>query len=136
MATTKWANTSMLDAALAWVRTNAVKMTITTASIDDSSSAPSYSKITSTAALIAPYAMASVNIASAVIADGAVSGRKLTIPQVASIAVDASGTAARVCLFNSSGNVITYITTCTSQVLTSGNTVTCPAYSIEIRDPA
>ena len=131
--TTKWAADDIMDAALAWIKTNGVKMYVTKASID-SASVPSYSKITSSQALTAAISMAA--LASVAVQDGDTSGRKLPVPQVASIAVTASGAAARVCLVNDAGSgTVAYVTTCTSQSLTSGNTVTVPAWDIEIRDP-
>jgi len=133
MAVTKWSNDSMLDAALSWVKTNGAKMYVCTASVS-SASVPSYTKITSTAALTGAISMAS--LASVALANGDTSGRKLAVPQKASVAVTGSGTAARICLVNSSGSVVTYITTCTSQALTSGNTVTIPTWDIELRDPS
>lgn len=132
MAVTKWANDLIMDAALDWIKANAPKMYVCTASIS-SASVPSYTKITSTAALTG--AISAAAIASVALANGDTSGRKLAIPQFASVAVTGSGTAARVCLVNSVGSVITYVTTCTPQVLTSGNTVTIPTFDIEIRDP-
>lgn len=133
MAVTKYANDLMMDAALSWVKTNGTKMYVCTASIS-SASVPTYAKITSTAALTGAISMAS--LASVALANGDTSGRKLAVPQKASVAVTASGTAARICLVNSFGSVVTYITTCTSQSLTLGNTVTIPQYDIEIRDPS
>jgi hypothetical protein len=132
--TTKYCSDSMLDAALEWVKTNGKKMYVTTASID-SGSTPSYSKITSSAALTGAISMAS--LASVSLAAGDTSGRKLTVPQAASVSVTASGTAARICLVNSSGSgTVTYITTCTSQAVTTGNTITIPNFDIEVRDPS
>jgi hypothetical protein len=134
MAITKWSSDSMLDAALAWVQTNGKKMYVCTASIS-SASVPNYTKITVSAALTGAISMAS--LASVSLAAGDTSGRKLTVPQKASVAVTASGTAARICLVNSSGSgTVTYITTCTSQSLTSGNTVTVPPWDLEVRDPS
>ena len=133
---TKYANDSIMDAALDWIKSNGVKMWVCTASIC-SGSTPSYSKITSSAALTAAISMAA--LASVSIANGDTSGRKITVPEQASVAVvcsSSSATAARICLVNSSGSVITYYTTCTSQVVTSGNTITVPAWDIEIRDPS
>ena len=129
---TKYANDSIMDAALAWIKTNGVKMYVCTASIC-SGSTPSYSKITSSAALTAAISMAA--LASVSIANGD-SGRKITVPQQTSVAVTGSGAAARLCLVNSSGSVITYYTTVTSQSLASGNVLTVPAWDIEIRDPS
>ena len=133
MTISKYANDLMMDAALSWVKTNGVKMYVCTASIS-SASAVSYTKITSTAALTGAISISS--LASVALATGDVSGRKLAVPEKASVTVTASGTAARVCLVNSSGSVVTYVTTCTSQALTSGNTVTIPTWDIEVADPS
>lgn len=67
------------------------------------------------------------------IANGDTSGRKLTVAQQASISISASGTATHVCIDD--GTNLLYGTTCTSQALTSGGTVTVPAFDIEIADP-
>lgn len=69
------------------------------------------------------------------IANGDVSGRKLTIAQQASITIDSSGTATHVALSISGSSTLVAVTTCTSQVLTAGGTVTVPAWDIEIADP-
>ena len=65
-------------------------------------------------------------------ANGDASGRKLTIAQQAAISITATGTATHVVLDD---GVDIYVTTCTSQALTSGGTVTVPAWDIEIADP-
>jgi len=131
--TTKFANDSLMNAGLAWLKTNGPKMYVTTASID-SASVPSYTKVTATAALTGAI---TTGLASVSTAAGDTSGRKLAIPAAASVAVTATGTAARVCLVNSAGSgTVAYVTTCTSQVLTSGNTVSIPAWDVELRDPA
>jgi hypothetical protein len=67
-------------------------------------------------------------------ANGDVSGRKLTVEQQASIPIDASGTATHVILDD--GTTLLYVTTCTSQALTAGGTVTVPAWDIEVADPS
>lgn len=131
--TTKYSNDSALDAALNWIKTNGVKMYVTTASID-STSVVSYTKITTTAALTGAIA---VSWSAVSIANGSTSGRKIAVPAQSSQAVTATGTAARVCLVNSAGSgTVAYVTTCTSQALTSGNTVSIPAWNIELRDPS
>ena len=68
------------------------------------------------------------------IADGDASGRKVTIAQQSDISVTASGTANHIVL--SLTGTILLTTTCTAQVLTSGNTVTVPAFADEIASPA
>lgn len=70
------------------------------------------------------------------IADSSVSGRKVTIAQKATIAVATTGVADHVALYSTVTNKIYYITTCSSQALTStSNTVTIPAWDITIADP-
>jgi len=66
-------------------------------------------------------------------AAGDVSGRKLTVAQQAAISITASGTATHIVL-DDGVNILG--TTCTSQVLTIGGTVTVPAFKAEIADPA
>lgn len=68
------------------------------------------------------------------IADGDTSGRKVTIAQQADISITATGDADHVALDD--GTDLQYVTTATLQSLTSGGTVTVPAWDIEIADPA
>jgi len=85
---------------------------------------------------IAAVALADVAFATGDMtkANGDTSGRKVTQAQKSAITIDSSGTATHVCL--ASGSALLYVTTCTSQVLTAGGTVTVPAWDIEIADPA
>jgi hypothetical protein len=66
-------------------------------------------------------------------ANGDVSGRKTTLAAQASITVDATGSATHVCYDD--GTSLQGGTTCTTQSLTSGNTVTVPAHDVEFLDP-
>lgn len=63
------------------------------------------------------------------------SGRKLTSVQHSGITVDATGNAQHVAYGDSANSKLLYVTTCTLQGLTSGNTVTVPAWKIGIADP-
>lgn len=67
------------------------------------------------------------------IADGDASGRKVTVTQQSAVPIDSTGTATHVVLDD--GVTLLYVTTCTSQALTSGGTVTVPAWDVEIADP-
>lgn len=67
-------------------------------------------------------------------ANGDVSGRKVTIAQQSNIPVATSGTATHVALID--GSILLLVTTCTSQALTAGNTVTVPAWKDEIASPS
>jgi hypothetical protein len=67
------------------------------------------------------------------LANGDTSGRKCTIAAKSAVPVDTTGTATHVAICD--GTNLLYVTTCTSQALTSGNTVNFPAWDIEIADP-
>lgn len=86
----------------------------------------------------ATYALADVTMASTdfTVADGDVSGRKVTVAAKTGVLVDASGTYAHVALLDVSNSKLLYVTTGTSQALTAGNTVDFPAWDIEIADPS
>jgi len=66
-------------------------------------------------------------------ANGDTSGRKITVASQASMSITATGTADHVVIDD---GVSEYeVTTATSQALTSGGTVTSPAFDTEIADP-
>lgn len=67
------------------------------------------------------------------VANGDTNGRKVTVAQQADIDIDASGDADHITLDD--GTDLQYVTTCTLQTLTSGGTVTVPAWDVEIADP-
>lgn len=69
------------------------------------------------------------------IGNGDTSGRKAAVAQKASVTVASTGTATHVAIFSVAGNLLLYVTTCATQVLTKGNTVTIPTWDIELRDP-
>ena len=69
------------------------------------------------------------------IADAGGGGRQTTVSAQAAIAVLESGTATHICLTDGASKLL-FVTTCTSQVLTAGNTVTIPAWTITIGDPS
>lgn len=66
-------------------------------------------------------------------ANGDTNGRKVTVAAKSAVAIDTTGTATHVALCN--GSNLLYVTTCTSQLLTSGGTVDFPAWDVEIADP-
>jgi hypothetical protein len=67
------------------------------------------------------------------VGDGDTNGRKVRVEQQSAVPIDASGTATHISIDD--GSTLLYVTTCTSQALTSGGTVTIPAWDIEIADP-
>lgn len=118
----KWADASVLDAILDKVATSTT-MFVTT-------SQPANRAAAVTAAL------ATVSVSSGDFAKsaGTPNGRKLTIAQKSNIAVTATGSSTHVCLADAT--TLLYVTTVTAQTLTSGNTVTVPAWTITESDPS
>lgn len=70
------------------------------------------------------------------IADGDTNGRKITVAQQSDIDIDASGDADHIVLADQANTRLIYVTTCTSQSLTSGGTVTVPEWDVELSDPS
>jgi hypothetical protein len=122
----KVAENAFLDGALNILKTTCTRMTVT-------SGQPAGSP--STVAQIDAVKLADVVMANGdfTLADGDTSGRKVSMTAKSGVAIDASGTATHVCLDNGTNQL--YVTTCTSQALTSGNTVNIPLWKIEIADP-
>lgn len=118
----KWANDSVMDAALDVYATGTV-MTACSA------------QPTTRTEAVTTYALADVTLAGGdyTKANGDASGRKVTFASKSGVTVDTSGTANHVAI--SSGSALLLVTTCTSQALTAGNTVTFPAFDAEIGDP-
>ena len=68
-------------------------------------------------------------------ADGDANGRKVAVNSASGLTVSSTATASHVALADSVASKLWYVTTCTAQGLTSGNTVNVPAWDIEIADP-
>lgn len=122
----KSVNDAVLDAALNVIKTNDIRQAICSAD------PVNYAGIA--AVLLAEATMASGDFT---IADGTTSGRKITMAAKSGNLITTSGTATHVVLHDNS-SIMHYGTTCTSQALTANgsNTVSLPAWTIEIADPA
>jgi hypothetical protein len=68
-------------------------------------------------------------------ANGDTSGRKVTIAAKSGVTVDNNGTATHVVIARTTDSTLRDVTTCTSQVVTAGNTVNFPAWKHEVLDP-
>lgn len=68
------------------------------------------------------------------IADGDTSGRKVTVAAQEDLEIDESGTATHVAICDNTSLLL--VTTCSSQALTQGGTVTVGTFKCEIRDPS
>lgn len=120
----KSVNNDVLDGALDIIKDNCNIMTVCSA------------EPTGRTEAVTTYALgdAAMLTGDFTIADGDTSGRKATVSSKSSINVDSTGTGTHVALCD--GTRLLYVTTCTSQALTSGNTITFPAWDIEIADPS
>lgn len=118
----KWANDSVLDAYLDKVATGTQILVTTT------------QPTTRANALSAALATASLASGDFTKADATPNGRQVTIAQKASVPVTATGSATHVAIVD--GTNLLYVTTCTAQTLTSGNTVTIPAWTASVSDPS
>ncbi len=73
----------------------------------------------------------------AALANGDSSGRKMTVNQHSGVTVSATGGGDHVALLSSATvSTLWYVTTATSQTLTSGNSLTVQGWDIEIADPS
>lgn len=122
----KSANDAIMDAALDVIAT-------ATRQIACSAQPTTYTEANST------YALADVTMAGGdyTKANGDTSGRKVTMAAKSGVLIDTSGTATHVALVRVSDTTLLYVTTCTSQALTANgsNTVSFPAWDVEIADP-
>ena len=120
----KWANDLVMDAALDYIAGSTI---LTVCYLQPTT----YTEATST------YKLADVVVDSGDFtkANGDTSGRKVTVAAQSGVAVDTTGTATHIALATTTGSTLRYVTTCTNQSLTAGNTVNVPAFDIEIADP-
>ena len=118
----KWANDLFMDAALDYLATGTTLLVCSSQPADR------------TAALAAALADVVIDSGDFTKANGDTSGRKVTIGAQSNVPIDTSGTATHVAIITASA--LLYVTTCTSQALTSGGTVTVPAWDVEVADPA
>lgn len=121
----KWSNDLFMDAALDYLDQ-------CTLMIACSAQPTTYAEATTTYALADVVMTADTDYTKA---NGDTSGRKATVAAKSTVTVDASGTATHIALCRTADSSLRYVTTCTSQALTAGNTVNFPAWDVEIADP-
>jgi hypothetical protein len=120
----KTQNDLMLDAALDYIKNNTTQECVCNAQ------PTTYAEAISTYKLALRTGLTSGSFTGP--ADGDTGGRKLSVNQQATITVDTSGNATHIALC--SGSVLLYVTTCTSQALVAGNTVTVPLWKMTLGD--
>ena len=130
----KWSNDENMDAMLNNIKNNATRLCVCSAQ------PTTFAEATTTYdGGASKYKLAIKTISSTDFtgpADGDVSGRKLTVNEASGITVDATASATHIALCDFDDSKLLYVTTCTSQALTLGNTVTVPAFDIEVADPS
>lgn len=124
MATSRWANDSVMDASLDHVAT------CTALRVCAGSSNPA----DRAAAVAATLATVTLDSGDYTKANGDVSGRKVTVGQQANMDIDTSGDAT--CVTLDDGTTLRYVVPSTTQALTEGGKVTSPPFDIEILDPS
>lgn len=119
----------VLDAALNYIKNNCNRMTAC-------SQEPTTYTEGNTTYNLAQQAMVSGDFTVAA-GDGGGTSRKVTVAAKSGVSVTGAGTqnATHVALLNTTGSELLYVTTCTQQALTNGNTVNFPSWKIEIASP-
>lgn len=130
----KWANDIIMDTGLQVIKTGITSYGPCNKMVACSAQPTNYTEANATYAL----ADAAMSGSDFTLANGDGSGRKLTVGAKASQLIDASGTATHVALVDTANSVLLYVTTCSSQALTANgsNTVSFPAWDVEISDPS
>ena len=131
MAGSKWASDTLLDLLLQYLEDNVDRISVC------EEGCTTYEHATSTKGVATgkKLAISSTPTFTGPVDDAILTGRKTTIDEEAAITVDANGTPAEVCLCKSGTTTFLYKTSCTGAALVSGNTVTVPAWKINIPDP-
>ena len=120
----KWQNDLVLDALCDYLKNNVTQEALCSAQ------PTTYAEATSTYKLALKTGLTSGSFTGP--ANGDVNGRKITVNAQSGVTVDASGDATHIALC--SGTVLLYVTTCTTQAVTSGNTANIPAWDVEFAD--
>lgn len=120
----KLAPSNTLDAMLDYVAGS------TTMAVCSGGSEPT-TRAAAVAAALATVTMAGGDFTKA--AGTGTGARQTTVAAKSGVSVTATGTATHIALYD--GTVLRYVTTCTSQGLTSGNTVNIPAWVINMTQP-
>ena len=120
----KYLSDTILDNALSYLKNNVTQMAVCSQQPMDLAGAVTTYKLALKTGLLPSSFTGPV--------DGDTNGRKLTANSQSSVAVDTGGTATHVAWCSASA--LLFVTTCTSQILTAGNTLTIPAHKVEMGD--
>lgn len=126
----KTINSNAVDAAYTYIRDRVTMITVcsaqpTTYTQANSSTGSNY--------MLAKVAITSSGFTVAA-GDAGGSARKMTSAQKTGVSVTKTGAAKFIALAGSTASVLLMVTTCTSQQITTGNTLTIPAFKHEFGD--
>lgn len=124
---TKSIHSDVLDAALNIIKNNANRISVCNAQ-------PTTITELTTTYMLAIKTISSTDFTGPVAGD--TSGRKLTSNQHTGVSITNSGNANHVALGDTTGSRVLLVTTCTTQTLTSGGTVTIGTFKDEIAAPS
>jgi hypothetical protein len=129
----KFANDTIMDAALSTIRENVKRITVCSGQPTTVNEAQDLKGAGGKA--LARLAATSAG-SFAALANGDSSGRKMTVNTHSGIAVSATGLGNHVALLSSTAaSTLWYVTTASAQTLTSGNTLTINGWDVEFADP-
>ena len=123
-----FANDLIMDAALDYIADNGSRICVC------SSQPGSYALARATTGAMLAESTVAIDSTDYTLANGDTSGRKVTTPAQADMTIAASGVADHVAIVSTGLTSLISITLCTTQQLTTGNTVTVPAFDQEIAD--
>jgi len=120
----KYAPDTTYDGLLSYVRQKLTSMTVCSTQPTNFTQGFTTYKLAIKSGMTSTYVIA---------AAGDTSGRKLVMQANNSLSVTATGTAAHIAWLASTLSLLLLCTTCTTQALTTGNTVNVPTHDFEIR---
>lgn len=126
----KFLHDDVLDALLNYIANNGNKLTVC------STQPTTYTEATSTYKLVQKTLTVGNGNGDYTIANGDVSGRKLTVSQQSSVPIDSSGTAGYIAICDSTHSKLLLVTTCTSEDISGAEVVTIPSFKTEVADPS
>jgi hypothetical protein len=119
----KFSPNAVMDAGLQWVIDNTSSLVVC------SSEPNTYAEATSSYKL---GIEASVTVGA--VGDWATSGREVAVPAKSSVAITAGSSAAHIALVKSSGSILAYVTTISSQGVSASDKVNVATWDIRIAD--
>lgn len=122
----KTINSSAVDAAYDYIRARVTMLTVCSAQ------PTTYTQANATY-MLAKVAITSTGLTVAA-GDAGGSSRKCTTTAKSGVSVSTTGAAKFIAWAGSTGSTLLLVTTCTSQTITTGNTVTIPAHKHEFGD--